>query len=124
MCQRKKLYARLCAWLDFNSVKLLVTQIFKRMILEILYNLRDYDTTSKNDNVGSSSVVQWVKHPVLSLLWLWLLLWRWFHTWPGNFCKPQPRPKKKKKKDNVEDYATTLGNVCISQLLLQNKQHP
>lgn len=92
MCQRKKLYARLCAWLDFNSVKLLVTQIFKRMILEILYNLRDYGTTSKNDNVGSSSVVQWVKHPVLSLLWLsfypWLanvhLSWGWTEKNPSS----------------------------------------
>ena len=31
---------------------------------------------------GSSLVTQWVKDPVLSLLWLGLLLWRGFDPWP------------------------------------------
>ena len=35
----------------------------------------------------SSLVAQWVKNPVLSLLW-----WR-FYSWPGNFCMPQPKKK-------------------------------
>ena len=40
----------------------------------------------------SSLVAQWVKDPVLSLPWLWSLLW------PGNFCMPQAHPGGKKKK--------------------------
>ena len=29
-------------------------------------------------------MVPWVKDPALSLLWLWLLLWCGFHSWPRN----------------------------------------
>ena len=35
----------------------------------------------------SPLVAQWVKDPVLSLQWLWLLLWRRFDPWPGNCHK-------------------------------------
>jgi len=38
-------------------------------------------------------VAQWVKNPVLSLLWLGSLLWPRFDPWPGNFCMLQPWPK-------------------------------
>ena len=37
-------------------------------------------------------MAQWVKDPVLSLLW------RGFSPWPGNFHMPQAQPKKKKRK--------------------------
>ena len=37
-------------------------------------------------------MAQWVKDPVLSLLW------RRFDPWPGNFCVPTAGQKKKKKK--------------------------
>ena len=35
-----------------------------------------------------------VKHPVLSLLWLWSLLWCGFDPWPGNFYMLQVCPLK------------------------------
>ena len=44
-------------------------------------------------------MAQRVKDLVLSLLWLWLLLWRRFDPWPGNFHMPQAWQKKKKKKN-------------------------
>ena len=34
-------------------------------------------------------MVQWVKHPALSLLWLWSLLWPTSSPWPGNVCMPR-----------------------------------
>ena len=43
-------------------------------------------------------MAQWVKDPVLSLLWLRLLLWRRFDPWPRNFDMPQVWPKKKKER--------------------------
>ena len=42
----------------------------------------------KEDILGSSLVVQWIKDLVLSLLQLGSLLWRAFDAWPGNFCMP------------------------------------
>ena len=48
-------------------------------------------------------MVQQVKDPVLSLLWLGLLLWYRFDPWPWNFCMLQARPEKKnvQSKDHV-----------------------
>ena len=37
---------------------------------------------------GSSLVTQQVKDLVVLLLWLWLLLWSGFKSWPGNFLMP------------------------------------
>ena len=39
--------------------------------------------------LGSSLVAQWVKDPVLSLLWLRSLLWGRFDPWPRNVCMLQ-----------------------------------
>ena len=39
-------------------------------------------------------VAQWVKDPVLSLLWCWLLLWHGFTFWPSDFRMPRAQPKK------------------------------
>ena len=39
-------------------------------------------------------MAQWVKDLALTLLWLGLLLWRRFNTWPGNFCMFWVQPKK------------------------------
>ena len=49
-----------------------------------------------------------VKDLVLSLLWLWLLLWFRFNPWSGNLCIlqvcPSPPPKKKEKqKKSIPD---------------------
>ena len=50
----------------------------------------------------SSLVVQWVKDLALSLVWLELLLWREFNSWPGNFSMTRVHPKKKKKEKIAE----------------------
>ena len=50
-------------------------------------------------DVGRSSLVaQRVKDLVVSLLWLWLLLWRRFDPWPWNLCMPRVWPKNKREK--------------------------
>jgi len=55
-------------------------------------------------------VAQWVKNPMLSLLWLWLLLWSKFHPWPGYFHMPWERPKKKKKKKKSNRMQKKMDN--------------
>ena len=47
--------------------------------------------------LGSSLVVQQVKDPVLSLLWLVSPLWHGFDPWPRNFHILWVWPKKGKK---------------------------
>ena len=44
------------------------------------------------------SKAQQVKYLVLSLQWLWLLLWRGCDPWPRNFHMPWTRKKKKRCK--------------------------
>ena len=57
----------------------------------------------------------WVKDPVFSLLWL--LLWRGFDPWHGNFCRLQVCPK------NIYIQLTVLGSgkVTGNSMHLQNK---
>lgn len=43
-------------------------------------------------------MVQWVKDLMLSLLWLWLLLWHRFDPWPRELVDAAGAAKKKKKK--------------------------
>ena len=43
----------------------------------------------------------WVKDLVLSLLYLWLLLWHGFAFWSENFCMRWAQPQKKKEKKIV-----------------------
>ena len=40
-------------------------------------------------------MAQPVKDPVLTLQWLWSLLWCGFDPWSGNFHMPQGVPQKK-----------------------------
>ena len=47
-------------------------------------------------------VAQQVKDPALSLLWLWLLLWCEFDSWPRNFCMMWAGPKEKKKNGMIK----------------------
>ena len=42
-------------------------------------------------------MAQRVKDPVLSLLWLWSLLWYGFSPWLKNFCMPWVWPQKQKQ---------------------------
>ena len=64
-----------------------------------------------NNILGSSLVPRWVKVPVLSLLFLWLLLWRGCYPWPGNFCMPGVLLKTKTKtKTGVPAVAQWLTN--------------
>lgn len=44
-------------------------------------------------------MMQRIKDLTLSLLWLGLVLWHAFISWPRNFHMPWVHPKKKKKKD-------------------------
>ena len=39
-------------------------------------------------------MVQWIKDPTLSLLWLRSRLWPRFESWPSNFHMPQATAKK------------------------------
>lgn len=50
----------------------------------------------------SSQVAQPVKDLLLSLLWLWLLLWLGLDCWPGNFYKPWAQPKNKEQYFNLK----------------------
>ena len=80
------------ALLHFMKILLLIKLSAPLRITHLLLTL----FTSKT-NLWSSLVAQWAKDPVLSLLWLWLLLWHGFDPWPGNFCMLQAGPKKKKR---------------------------
>lgn len=44
-----------------------------------------------------------VKDLALSLVWLELLLWREFDSWPGNFSMTRVHPKKKEKKEKIAE---------------------
>ena len=69
---------------------------------------------------GRSLVPQWVKAPVLSLLWLWLLLWRGFDPWPRNFhllqacLSPAKRKKIRMWVDLCNSYPSYSRVNCIS----------
>ena len=39
-------------------------------------------------------MTQWVKDPVLSLLWLWTLMWCGFSPWPRNLHMLWVQPSK------------------------------
>ena len=41
---------------------------------------------------------------LVSLLWLWLLLWWGLDPWSGNFHMPWARPKEKRKKNKRERF--------------------
>ena len=60
--------------------------------------------TSIHEDMGLfPGLTQWVKDPALSLLWLGLLLWLRFNSWPGELphssgvAKTGKKKKKKKK---------------------------
>ena len=46
-------------------------------------------------------MAQRAKDPALPLLWLWLLLWHVFDTWPGNFGILWAPPQKIKLKQKI-----------------------
>ena len=78
---------------SFATVKIaigieILVEYMKTMLIVFGIGLRRTDRTSL--------VVQCVKDPALSLLWLRSLLWREFDPWPGNFHMLQIWPKKKK----------------------------
>ena len=56
-------------------------------------------------------MAQQVKDLASSLLWLWLLLWRGFDPWPGNFGMRQAQPETKTEAPqnrNVAELVTSL----------------
>ena len=81
---------------SFATVKIaigieILVEYMKTMLIVFGIGLRRTDRTSL--------VVQCVKDPALSLLWLRSLLWREFDPWPGNFHMLQIWPKKKKRRN-------------------------
>ena len=62
----------------------------------------------------------WVKYPVLSLLWLRLLLWHRFSPWSRNFLMPWVQSKtttktktnKQKKQKTIKTYR--IGNMLYN----------
>ena len=64
-------------------------------------------------------VAQWLKDPVFSLLWLWLLLWYGFNPWPRNFHMPWAGPKKEKEEG---DLCTISMSIYKLQAKLRNCQ--
>ena len=66
-------------------------QYFKDNFFLSNSNRHGRQNLDKTQGFQSSLVAQWVKDPVLSLLWLWLLLWCGFDPWPTNSCQhPSP----------------------------------
>ena len=57
-----------------------------------------YFLIKKKIKTSSPLVVQQVKDPMSSLMWLRLLLWHRFDPCPRNFLMPWAQPKKKRKK--------------------------
>ena len=60
-------------------------------------------------------MVQWVKDPVLSLLWLGSLVWCGFGPWPRNFCVLQAWPKGKKKKMSLSRVENYIFQIRVAQ---------
>ena len=66
--------------------------------------------------LGVLLVAQQVKDPVLSLLWLSLLLWVGFNPWPQNFCMPRTPPKtNKQKKKKKKKKALNISSLLHSK---------
>ena len=63
--------------------------------LRTVFFPKNYDILKK---VKSFLVAQHVDDLMLSLLWLWLLLWCRFDSWPWNFCMAWVWPKKEREK--------------------------
>ena len=68
----------------------------------------------ESKNFWSSLVVQWIKDPVLSLLWLRLQLWFGFSPWPMNFHTPWVQPLKKLKK-KILYKRTSINKICVNK---------
>ena len=64
---------------------------------------------SESQKGKSSLVALQVKDPMMSLLWLWSLLWRGFHPQPPNFHVPQAWPQKNKKYGSESQERWGLG---------------
>ena len=56
-------------------------------------------------------MVQQVKDPALSLLWLGLLLWCGLNPWLGNFCMPQTLAKKTLNNLGLFDMLNYMGST-------------
>ena len=61
-------------------------------------------------------MVQWVKDPALSLVWLWLLLCCEFSPWPRNFYILPAQPKNKNKKREREKALVYFTEIVIPKL--------
>ena len=55
---------------------------------------------------------------MLTLLWLWLLLWHGFKPWPGNFLMPSVQPKNRKLE--LFAWPQAIYHHYLGQKTLQN----
>ena len=59
---------------------------------------------------------QWVKNPVLSLLWPGSLQWHGFNPWPGNFHMPWVK-QNKTKQNKTKIYIYILSGIILVSCL-------
>ena len=57
-------------------------------------------------------MAQWDTDPAFSLQWLGSLLWFWFNSWPGKFCRLQARLKKEREREK-ETIKKAVGNILM-----------
>ena len=67
-------------------------------------------------------MVEWVKGPALSLLWLRSLLWCRFGPWSGNFYMPWAQPKTNKQTKKVDRIKGQIDDIGQKRLV-QKIQH-
>jgi len=76
-------------------------------------------------HLKSSLVAQWGKDLALSLLWLRLLLWLRFSSWPGNFHMPWVQPKcthpKRRKTNTIWYHLYIESKIWCKWTLLWNR---
>ena len=81
-----------------------------RSILPFHGSKKLFDGASPEDMSRSFLVAQRVKDLALSLLWLRLLLWHGFSSWPGNFCTQWSWPKRERQRTSILGWSHLL--IC------------
>ena len=69
-------------------------------------------------------MAQQVKDPVLSLQWLWSLLWRSLHPWPGNFHTSQAQLTPPTPKSQLSPLALSISPLQSQHVLLLGSPPP
>ena len=101
-----------------------VAALIQPLAWELLYasGLAQKSKKKKKKRSRAPRVAQWIKDPVLSLLWYRSLLWHGFDPWPGNFHLWWAQPKKKKEKEEYLRNISGERNLAISMTLGRDGQ--